>query len=63
MLPASNLELGPTGTLIALSDDGTDVQVATALVGITNLDAKLTVPATQPPGAYAGSVILTFSNT
>lgn len=62
MLPASNFQLGPTGSLVALMDAGTDVQVVTVPVGTLNLDAKLTVPAGQAPGAYSGNVILTFSN-
>jgi hypothetical protein len=62
VLPASNFQLGPTGSLVSLNNDGTNVQVATAAVGITNLDARLSVPTLQPAGAYTGSVILTFSN-
>ncbi len=62
ILAAHNFQLGPTGSIVALNDDGSDVQVATAPVGHTLLDARLSVPATQQPGAYAGSVILTFSN-
>jgi hypothetical protein len=63
VLFASNFAMGPTGdSLVALMDDGTDVQVATAAVGTTDLDARLSVPADQPPGAYSGNVILTFSN-
>lgn len=47
--------------LVRLNNEDTDVQVATAPpAGITDLDAKLTVPATQSPGAYSGNVILTF---
>jgi len=63
VLFASNFAMGPSGgSLIALMDDGTDVQVATAGVGTTYLDARLSVPADQPPGAYSGNAILTFSN-
>ena len=62
VLNASKFEIGPTGSLVALNDDGIDVQVATAPVGITNLDAKLSVPALQAPGEYSGTVILMFSN-
>jgi hypothetical protein len=63
VLPAGNFQLGPTGTLTALSDSGTDVQVATAAPAVTtSLDAKLSVPSAQPSGLYAGNVILTFSN-
>jgi hypothetical protein len=45
-----------------LNNDGTNVQIAIAAVGITNLDARLSVPTLQPAGDYTGSVILTFSN-
>jgi cysteine-rich repeat protein len=62
MLLASNFEMGPTGTLVALHNDGTNVPVATVPVGTLNLDAKLTVPSDQAPGTYDGNVILTFSN-
>jgi hypothetical protein len=62
VLPASNFQLGTPGALVSLNDDGSDVQVATAPVGITNLDARLSVPTMQPTGAYVGFVILTFSN-
>jgi predicted Rdx family selenoprotein len=64
VLAASNFEMGPTGgSLVALSDSGADVEVATAPGGITtDLDAKLSVPSDQPPGDYAGTVILMFSN-
>jgi hypothetical protein len=63
VLFASNFAMGPSGgSLVALMDDGTDVQVATAAMGTTDLDARLSVPADQLPGAYSGNVILTFSN-
>lgn len=62
VLNASNFDMGPTGSLVALNDTGANEGVATAPVGITNLDAKLSVPALQILGDYTGTVILTFSN-
>jgi hypothetical protein len=62
VLPASNFQLGPPGALISLNEDGTNVQVATAPFGNTTLDARLSVPASQPADTYVGFVILTFSN-
>jgi hypothetical protein len=62
VLPASDFQLGPTGSLVSLKIDGTDVEVATAPVGTTHLNARLSIPSLQPYGSYAGRVILTFSN-
>ena len=63
VLEAKQFEMGPSGgTLVPLSNAGTDVLVAVAPVGSSNLDAKLTVPSDQATGAYAGTVVLTFSN-
>jgi hypothetical protein len=65
VLLADNFAMGPTGgSLATFMDDGSNVQVATATAGTTtSLDARLSVPAYQPPGSYTGNVILTFSNT
>jgi len=64
LVPGHYFQMGPSGgSLVALSDDSTDVEVATIPAGTTgNLDAKLSIPAMQPPGEYAGTVILIFSN-
>jgi YVTN family beta-propeller protein len=63
VIPASNVALGPTGSLVSLDNGGNPVQVATVpATGNANLDAKLVIPSTQAPGSYTGNITLTFSN-
>ena len=62
VIPANNFRLGLAEFLVPLSESGTNVEVVTAPVGLTYLDAELTIPATQMSGIYTGSIVLTFSN-
>ncbi|MFQ6054376.1 MAG: hypothetical protein ACE5J9_00740 [Methanosarcinales archaeon] len=63
IIGGGNFTLGPTGSLVSLNNDGTDVQVATVNASEDkNLDAKLTVPSGQTAAIYNGTVLLTFSN-
>ena len=62
VLNATNFALGQSGSLVPLDNNGADLQIVVAPLGVTALDARLGVPSEQMAGDYSGTVVLTFSN-
>jgi len=68
ILEAKYFSMGPTGgTLVPLKSDGSLATIMPSTAPLAPgatvvLDGKLDVPSTQTPGAYAGTIILIFSN-